>query len=152
MQLPAAYALVPPVVEGEHHGVAHDPLQRGQVLGVAGDPDHAHAVVDRRDGRLGAVDLRHDRQLFRAPAGALEVVTCLPGEVAAASIRILMSASMKPTFWCSITGTVPSLFSLRAKSSAYSKAARMVAQGEIDGHGGHPLPIRVDRESGVEGK
>src|SRR5205823_1052382 len=83
VQLPAANALVPPVVEGEHHGVAHDPLQRGQVFGVAGDADHPHAVVDRRDGRLGAVDLRHDRQLLRAPAGALEVMARLPGEVAA---------------------------------------------------------------------
>jgi len=37
-----------------------------------------------------------------------------------------MSASMKPTFWCSMTGTVPSLVSLRARARAYSNAARMV--------------------------
>src|SRR3954454_1074920 len=42
------------------------------------------------------------------------------------SMRILMSASIKPTFLCSMTGPVPSRFSVRAKSSAYSKAARMV--------------------------
>src|SRR5262249_58400928 len=83
VQLAAAYALVAPVIEGEHHGVAHDPLERGQVFGVAGDADHPHAVVNRRDGRFGAVDLRHDRQLFRPPAGALEIMARLPGEVAA---------------------------------------------------------------------
>jgi hypothetical protein len=37
-----------------------------------------------------------------------------------------MSASMNPTFWWSITGLLPSLVSVRLKSSAYSNPARIV--------------------------
>src|ERR1700758_4765573 len=50
---------------------------------VAGDADDPHAVVDGGDSGFGAADLRHDRQFGGTPAGALEVVACLPGEVAA---------------------------------------------------------------------
>src|SRR6185312_12891812 len=56
VQLAAAYALVAAARQGAHHGVAHVPPQRGQVVSVAGEGSHPHAVVDGSDGRLGAVD------------------------------------------------------------------------------------------------
>ena len=45
VQLAAPHALVAPVAEREHHRVAHQPFQRGQVAGRAADPDQYTLVM-----------------------------------------------------------------------------------------------------------
>src|SRR4029078_9970914 len=42
VQLATPHALVAAIVEGEDHGVAHDPLQRSKIFGVTRDPYDAH--------------------------------------------------------------------------------------------------------------
>src|SRR3954452_14990272 len=54
VQLATAHAEVASVVEREDHRVAHDALQRSEILRVAADAHDAHAVVDRGDGGLRA--------------------------------------------------------------------------------------------------
>src|SRR6266852_8008278 len=81
MQLAPTHTHVTSIVKREDERITQQSLQRG-LLRVTFHADEAHGIVHHLHGKLRAIDLGHDRQLFPAPARLLKVMAGLPGQVA----------------------------------------------------------------------